>query len=216
MSDGKRPPGVVNFCPRCGQPVPEGARVCPNCGALQDRGGERSQRQSGPPPGVPGAQQPTPATPSKPPSFDNVSFWPRVLAAIIDGLVILVMQLPILAALVFAGVIGFTPSDLEAMQTPEGQRFLNLMSIPLSLLEIAYYTVMNGTWGATLGKMALGMKIVRADGRPISYGIAFLRIVVKLILQQCTCSLMYLSVAVNAEHRGWHDQIVGTRVIWTR
>lgn len=213
MSDQKRPPGVVNTCPQCGQPVPEGTAVCPNCGAAQPQKDREDRSGSAPPPGVPGQQQTEPPTPSKPEGFNNVSFWPRVLASLIDGLVVLVMQLPVFAALAFAGVIGVSLADLEALQSPEGQRILNLMTIPMSIIQVAYYTIMNGTWGATLGKMAMGMKIVREDGNPIGYGVALGRIVVKLILAQCTCSLMYLSVAVNSEHRGWHDQIVGTRVI---
>lgn len=213
MSNSSRPPGVVETCHRCGQPLPENVRFCPNCGAPVQQALQKSDQKMSPqPPGVPTPPKPTVTAPPSPRQFVNVSFWPRVLATLIDGFVVLFLQLPILFVLVAMGVIGTSAGfDLQAEET---QRLLNLMSIPMSIVQIAYFTIMNGTWGATLGKMALGMRIVRADGSPISYGIALGRIIIKLILAQCTCSLMYLSVAINTEHRGWHDQIIGTRVIY--
>jgi len=38
---------------------------------------------------------------------------------------------------------------------------------------------------------ALGMRIVRADGTPISYGIALGRAIMQMLLQNCTCNLFY-------------------------
>ena len=142
--------------------------------------------------------------------FNNAGFWPRVAALIIDGCV-----LAIPSGLLIAVVFLVTGIELDFESDQFGVA-LQLAQLPVALIEVAYFTLMNGTYGATLGKMALGMKIVRTDGRPIGYGLALGRIVVKLMLQNCTCSLFFLSVAINSEYRGWHDQIVGTRVIYVR
>jgi len=142
--------------------------------------------------------------------FDNVTFWPRVAASLIDGMVLAApFGLLVMATLLVMGI----DMDLESKQFGT---VMQIAQFPMILLEIAYFTLMNGAYGATLGKMALGMRVVRADGSPIGYGLALGRIVTKLVLQNCTCSLFFLSVAINEEHRGWHDQIVGTRVIYVR
>lgn len=38
-----------------------------------------------------------------------------------------------------------------------------------------YFPVSEGTWGQTVGKALLGIMVVKEDGRPISYGQAFIR-----------------------------------------
>ena len=151
-----------------------------------------------------------PGIPVPSPRFDNAPFWPRVAASLIDGLIlVLPLGVVIYATLIVLGL------EID----PESDEFMSLVQlaqIPVLLVQLAYFTLMNGTYGATLGKMALGMRIVRADGTPISYGVALGRAIMQMLLQNCTCSLFYLSVAINAEHRGWHDQIAGTRVIFVR
>ncbi len=139
------------------------------------------------------------------PTFHNVPFWPRVAAMLIDGLIIAV---PI--GIVLIAVTGMTGLSWD-VETTEWQLLQNVVGGFATLFRVLYYTLMEGTWGATLGKMALGMRVVRADGTRITYGIA-----VKEIIGNCTCSLGYLSVAFHPEYRGWHDQLLGTRVIYTR
>ncbi len=163
-----------------------------------------------PPPAPAAAYQP-PYQPVAPPQqFNNAPFWPRVAALIIDGFVLAIPSGLLMAAtLVLFGVELDLESDEFALA-------MQLAQLPVSIVQIAYFTLMNGAYGATLGKMALGMRIVRADGTPIGYGVALGRIVIKLVMQNCTCNLFFLSVAINNEYRGWHDQIVGTRVIYVR
>jgi uncharacterized RDD family membrane protein YckC len=78
-----------------------------------------------------------------------------------------------------------------------------------------YEVVFNGTWGATLGKMAIGARIVRVDGSRIRYGIAALRWLAER-LSDLTFCVGYLMIGFRADKRAMHDLIAGTRVIFVR
>ncbi len=142
--------------------------------------------------------------------FNNAGFWIRVAAALIDGLILMVPS----GLVVFGLAGGSAIWEGLAADTPADPFMIMAQFLPAGI-GLLYYVIMNGTWVATLGKMAVHIKIVRADGSPIGYGIALARYLIKGILGNCTCSLMFLSVAFNPEYRGWHDQIVDTRVIYT-
>lgn len=79
-------------------------------------------------------------------------------------------------------------------------------------INLFYFVGMNAACGATLGKMAVGIKIVQTDGSPIGFGKALLRFVVQTVLASVSCGLAYLVVAFNAEKRGLHDMAAGTVV----
>jgi len=143
------------------------------------------------------------------PAMKNAGFWPRVGAYLIDSLVI---GLPLGAIVgIFMVTTGLDEIDEDKLNV------LQLIAQGIGgFVSLAYFTLMNGAYGATLGKMALGLKVVRQDGSPIGYGLALARIVLMNVLSSCTCSLFFISVATNEEYRGWHDQICGTRVIYNR
>lgn len=143
------------------------------------------------------------------PAMENAGFWPRVGAYLIDSLIIgLPLGVIVGIFMVTTGVDNIDEKKLNVLQ-------LTAQAIG-GFLSLAYFTLMNGAYGATLGKMALGLKVVRQDGSPIGYGLALGRIVLMNVLSSCTCSLFFISVATNEEYRGWHDQICGTRVIYSR
>ena len=70
-------------------------------------------------------------------------------------------------------------------------------------------------YSATPGKLALGLKVVRADGAPLSVW----RIVGRYFahaLNFMTLGIGYVMVAVDDEKRGLHDYVSETRVVKTR
>jgi len=69
--------------------------------------------------------------------------------------------------------------------------------------------------GATPGKMAVGVKVVMANGEPIELGSAILRYF-GYWLSGLILGIGYLMIAFSAEKRGLHDNIAGTVVIKTR
>jgi uncharacterized RDD family membrane protein YckC len=68
--------------------------------------------------------------------------------------------------------------------------------------------------GATPGKMALGLKVVRPGGGPVSLGRAVGRYFAKMLSYIILC-IGYIIIGFDSEKRGVHDMICDTRVIKT-
>jgi uncharacterized RDD family membrane protein YckC len=79
-------------------------------------------------------------------------------------------------------------------------------------LGAAYSILFIGKAGATPGKMAMGIKVVRPDGSPISMGQSVGRYFSTMI-SGFTLGIGYLIAAFDDERKTLHDRIAGTRVI---
>jgi uncharacterized RDD family membrane protein YckC len=137
--------------------------------------------------------------------FEYVGFWPRVAASIIDAIILFVIQF--LFQMALAPLLSF--KDLAAIGLALA---LNLLSMAMGA---CYEVFLIHRYGATLGKMALGVKVVRPDGSLISVGRAFGRYFAKMLSAIILC-IGYLMVAFDSESRGLHDMICDTRVIKAR
>jgi uncharacterized RDD family membrane protein YckC len=83
----------------------------------------------------------------------------------------------------------------------------------LNIAVAAAYDI--GFWmayGATPGKMALSLKVVMADGRPITGAAAVLRFI-GYYVNILTLGIGYLIIAFTPQKRGLHDYIAGTVVV---
>jgi uncharacterized RDD family membrane protein YckC len=80
-------------------------------------------------------------------------------------------------------------------------------------LFFLYDVLMNGRFGATVGKMAIGARIVLWDGAPIGYQRAAWRWLAAR-LSDFLFFAGYLPIAVRADKRALHDLLAGTRVIY--
>jgi uncharacterized RDD family membrane protein YckC len=139
-------------------------------------------------------------------------FWRRFAAILLDGL--------ILGACSFAinGILGLIMPMDAALNRP-GPGFLlrasALGGISLCVnigLAIAYQVYFLTKSGATPGKMALGLKVVMADGGPISPGRAVGRYFAQF-LSSITLGIGYIIAAFDLQKRALHDHICNTRVI---
>jgi uncharacterized RDD family membrane protein YckC len=98
--------------------------------------------------------------------------WLRIGAAIIDWLVTVVVSIPFIGFAV-AGAIA-TDGELDG-----GALALGFVA---SLITTAYYVVMNSQFSATLGKMALGLRIVGRNGEePLGWNIGVRRTANRLV-----------------------------------
>jgi uncharacterized RDD family membrane protein YckC len=136
-------------------------------------------------------------------SMRYAGFWIRFLAVFLDGLI---LTLPTLAILFAMGAF----SDLDRYERQSSSPLPNLVLMGLGLFYITFF---NGKFGATPGKMALKIKIIRSDGSAITYGRAFGRYWAYL-LSGMICYIGYLIAAFDAEKRSLHDRICDTRVVY--
>lgn len=149
----------------------------------------------------------------------NAGFWPRFAAFFID---IVLLCVALLVMMVFFELgIGFA-SVFWGLDESLFDNLFSLIEAPgwnemfSFTILVTYFGIMNGSYGATLGKMALGLRVVSVTGSRISVGDGLKRAAVQFLLHSFTFGLFYITVAINKEHRGWHDRIAGTRVIYTK
>ena len=149
-------------------------------------------------------------------------FWIRFLARVIDGILLgvinAVVRIPLM--LMFGiGTMGMRGlgrgSGAGLIFAPAMMGVLGLSALIGVALGAAYEVYFLSTNGATPGKMALGLRVIRADGGPISPMLAlgrhFAMWVSAFILM-----IGYIMAGFDPEKRALHDRICETRVIYSR
>jgi uncharacterized RDD family membrane protein YckC len=143
--------------------------------------------------------------------MNYAGFWIRFGAKLIDGLVMAVISIPVLIFM-FASMFSSNPGGQP------GALQLGLQAavqFGISILSVLYVTFFHGRYGATLGKMACGLKVVTPEGGSISYARAFGRACAE-ILSGVICYIGYIIAAFDGQKRSLHDHIASTRVIRVR
>ena len=138
-----------------------------------------------------------------PREFDYGGFWIRFAARIIDSVILMIPQI-----LLFILVMPSMMDPTTAAPTP-GFAIYQLLSF---VFPAAYETFFLGRFGATPGKMACGLRVVRPDGTPITYLRGFARYFAQL-LSGLILMVGYIMAAFDREKRALHDHICDTRVI---
>jgi uncharacterized RDD family membrane protein YckC len=82
-------------------------------------------------------------------------------------------------------------------------------------LFFVYDVALNGRFGATVGKMAIGAQIVMWDGSRLGYARAALRWMAARV-SDLFFFAGYLLIPLRADKRALHDLLAGTRVIYKR
>lgn len=125
--------------------------------------------------------------------------WRRLLASLIDGLILVPLSFLLMT---LAGINPLTAS------TTFLQDFLFNW-----LPSWAYYVIFTALYGATPGKMALGLRVVRTDGQPVDWLTAFMREVIGKTLSTLPLLLGYLWAFFHPRRQAWHDLIADTVVV---
>jgi uncharacterized RDD family membrane protein YckC len=162
-----------------------------------------------PPPPVWPDRRPVIVTDVSPPG----GFWIRFVAYMIDGLVLTVAAGAIVGLFVLF-VIGSADAN-EDETSPAIAFAIVLMILALLLIGWLYEALMTSSRrGATLGKQALGLRIIRADGARLSFRRATARYFLKYIITPLVPLLIgYLMAAFTARKRALHDVLADTLVI---
>jgi len=146
-------------------------------------------------------------------------FWARFAAGIIDGLIL--SPFAIVGRIVLATgskTIKTCPLNAnELCKTPSGGTYAlwAIISIAGIVAAIFYYGLLEGRTGQTIGKKALGLKVVDAyTGAPIGVGRAIGRYFAK-ILSAIPCFLGFFWMLWDPRKQTWHDKIVRSVVMAT-
>lgn len=193
----------TRFCSECGRagPVEEFARfgdqlVCADC---KNRYAQKLREGVAPVASVPYA-----------------GFWLRVLALLIDAIILVVVQ-TIIQFAVGGGAMSNLQPDPEHPERILGPALAaaGLAWLIGLVVGLTYEALFVSRLGATPGKMALGLKVVRPNGELLDLGRAIGRHFAKM-LSALILGIGYIMVGFDAQKRGLHDLICDTRVIKTR
>lgn len=164
------------FCSSCGTVVTGEAAFCPACG---------TRMRSGPAMAAtgPAIPQPAPAYPGylAVPAMDYATWGTRALGFIIDGLLVGVGM--VVLYVVLGGMLA-TIGGLAGHGMATGMCCFLIILFPLATLLVGLF---NGVYlvsqrGASIGQGLVKVKVVDANGRLLSQGTAFLRLVVRVAL----------------------------------
>jgi uncharacterized RDD family membrane protein YckC len=129
-------------------------------------------------------------------------FWIRTLARILDGILIWICFYVLTMG--FGGWAGI----FRSASTGIFSMLFLLQWATTALYEI----LLTARYGATLGKRALGLRVITERGGPISLSLATGRYLAQLV-SSATLSIGYIMAAFDPEKRALHDRICNTRVV---
>jgi uncharacterized RDD family membrane protein YckC len=138
----------------------------------------------------------------------------RFAARFVDGLIFIIPF--------FVVILLFMPGMLRPRGTGVFM-FNGTLFLVAILFTLFYEVLMLRYWGATLGKMACGLKVVRPDRSSLGWGVSFGRyFMYNVVISSIPFVnwILLLTTAIMAgtddQRRGLHDRVCDTRVIYTR
>jgi uncharacterized RDD family membrane protein YckC len=146
-------------------------------------------------------------------------FWIRFLARVIDAIIVgfvsFIIRIP-LAFLMGGGALVSLGGDQSPTAALAALPMIMALAGISFLIQVALGAAYEGYFlssrGATPGKMVLGLKVVRADGGPLSPGLAVGRFFA-LYLSAFILLIGFIMAAFDPEKRALHDRVCNTRVI---
>lgn len=197
------------FCNKCGAQNTAGAQFCSRCGA-----------PTNPTPGVvqtPGASSSPVSAPAT--SYPAVApavgvgyggFWIRVVAFIIDAIIVRVVVAPV--GIMFGG-LGLAGGMMSGFP----HRGLAILGGGVTFILLVFGNWLyeafmeSSSYQATLGKMIFGMKVTDLNGNRISFERATGRHFAKW-LSGLILFIGYIMVGFTERKQGLHDLLAGTLV----
>jgi uncharacterized RDD family membrane protein YckC len=138
----------------------------------------------------------------------------RFGARFVDGLIFIVP---------FAIVLILAMPGLLRNPTGKAPLFNGAFVVIALVFSLFYEVLMLRYWGATLGKMACGIKVVNADGSSLGWGVSFGRYFMYNVVISAVPFVNWILLITTAimagtdeQKRGLHDRVCDTRVIYKR
>lgn len=199
------PTAAPNICTECGIEFPPGdllafqsARVCAGC---KDLFFQRVREQ-----GIASAILTL---------HRYGGFWIRFLARVIDGAILWAFFIALLfiweavMQRVILNPAKATPSDLAAVMG--GLGLIYLLSTAAVVLYESWFLFRRG---ATPGKLAVGVRVVRPNAEPLTLGRCIGRAFAYLLTSMVPLAVGFIMAGVDEEKRALHDRLCDTRVVY--
>ncbi len=149
-------------------------------------------------------------------------FWLRFIAYLIDDIILgaigFVISLPFIGTIIFSGIA------ISELDEGDGSKLFGvagiigtvlLLIITITAVGWLYFALMESSkQQATLGKMALGLKVTDMEGKKISFTRATGRYFGKII-SNMIFMIGYILAGLTEKKQALHDMIAGCLVIRT-
>ncbi len=204
------PPAGQVACRECGKFVPiedtmqiNGVAICASCKPIY----LQKMREGS-----------VPFITSAPGAMRYGGFWIRVLAKLIDGMII---GIPVGVLLVIV-MFGFGVRIYGGMQpgrVPDLSMILASAGIQLGFQLVVlvinglYNVIFVVKYGATPGKMIVGLRLIMANGDRLGVGRATGRFFAEMV-SGMICYVGYIIAAFDDQKRSLHDHMCNTRVVY--
>lgn len=190
------------FCPACGAPSAENARYCQSCGALL------TPPPAAPPPPDPAGFEPTAPSPKaageKPLESPPVArLRDRVRAIILDSLL---MAAAILVMTMWVGARWGVATETGYELT---RKLALIAGVVVGLVVFLYLWLLEGLFGATLGKGIVGIRVRTQTGGKCSLGASFIR----NLLRPIDGITLYLIALFSKRRQRLGDHLAHTIVV---
>ncbi len=173
------------FCGKCGKDNPIGAKFCEDCGATLDEAPVQKQSQ-------------TTYASGNWLSHEHAGFLPRFVAAIIDGIILMVAAWILSIPFGISYLLGFELG--------------NVGTLLLAIVSLLYLVYLDGLKGATIGKQLMKLRVISTNGEmPVGLLPGFLRWLIKIILPLFIIS--GLLILFDSQQQSLHDKIANTFVV---
>ncbi len=144
-------------------------------------------------------------------NYNPAGVGDRIVATIVDGVVILCYYMIVIVGFVF--VVGSTfaePSDTESY----GWIFILVLAIPIFMYDL----ILEVFWqGKTVGKWLVGIQVVKIDGTNPNLGSYLIRWLFRLLEISMTSGLIaFITVLINGKGQRLGDIAAKTCVIKTK
>jgi uncharacterized RDD family membrane protein YckC len=212
------------YCSKCGVNLAAGAAFCGSCGTPTGTPAAAIARPSVPPSYVGGSSHAAYADPAGlvvSRGFTYAGFWLRLVASLIDG-VIMGLAAGVLLVPVF--ILTGMGTHLDGLAARGGRPdpailigffgMILVFAAVSTLIQWLYHAYLeSGETQATWGKQALGLYVTDLMGNPITFGRASGRFFAKIVTGMIPLGIGYIMAGFTERKQALHDMIASCLVL---
>lgn len=151
-------------------------------------------------------------TPSPTGQQRYANVWLRLLALVLDFLVLSLVFFPVTKAVKGVWIMG-SGEHLWSY----GWFITDPLCMSFLVVIVLYFVLLEGICGATIGKMLLGLKVIRVDGERAGLARSLLRNLLRVVDSLPAFNILgVILILTSSERARFGDRVAGTRVIVRR
>lgn len=212
------------YCSKCGANLAAGTAFCGSCGTPTGTPAAPIARPAAPPAYVGGSSSAPYADPAglvASRGFTYAGFWLRLVASLIDGVIMSIALCVLLIPLfLLTGMEAHFDGMLQRHGPPDPAIIVGLVGMILVfaavsvLMQWLYHAYLeSGEKQATWGKQALGLYVTDLMGHPVTFGRASGRFFAKIVTGMIPLGIGYIMAGFTERKQALHDMIASCLVL---